>query len=315
MSVNRHPRLLTAGITFRDLVISGIDELPKLGEERYGTDFVATWGGVANTARIAASLGARVQLLTGLGDDPNSEMCRRELADWGIDLTPSPINHGWALPVTMSQARGTERAMTTVETVLPDPLPEPDLDGIDAVVTHVSVPADTWLHEAADAGIPVIADHGFEEGYDPGLLDAVSGCTCYTPNAAEAMQLTCTGDPVRAARALAEHVPVVVVTCGGEGIIGVDSRTSEEARIPAVAINPVNTTGAGDATLAGLAWSWGWQVSLARKLDVAALVGAIVTSRQHGTADPLTPEELLAWVPCDRERFGFLGELLGDSSD
>ena len=70
MSVNRHPRLLTAGITFRDLVISGIDELPGLGEERYGTDFVTTWGGVANTARIGASLGARVQLLTGLGDDP-----------------------------------------------------------------------------------------------------------------------------------------------------------------------------------------------------------------------------------------------------
>ena len=44
MSVNRHPRLLTAGITFRDLVISGIDELPGLGEERYGTDFVTTWG-------------------------------------------------------------------------------------------------------------------------------------------------------------------------------------------------------------------------------------------------------------------------------
>lgn len=63
MSVNRHPRLLTAGITFRDLVISGIDELPGLGEERYGTDFVTIWGGVANTARIAASLGARVQLL------------------------------------------------------------------------------------------------------------------------------------------------------------------------------------------------------------------------------------------------------------
>ena len=42
MSVNRHPRLLTAGITFRDLVISGIDELPGLGEERYGTCLLYT---------------------------------------------------------------------------------------------------------------------------------------------------------------------------------------------------------------------------------------------------------------------------------
>lgn len=40
MPVNRHPRLLAAGITYRDLVISGIGRLPALGEERYGTDFV-----------------------------------------------------------------------------------------------------------------------------------------------------------------------------------------------------------------------------------------------------------------------------------
>ena len=139
----------------------------------------------------------------------------------------------------------------------------------------------------------------------------MSGCTCYTPNAVEAMHLTGADDPVRAARALAEHVPVVVVTCGGDGIVGVDSRTGEEIHVPAVAINPVNTTGAGDATLAGLAWSWGWQVPFARKLDVAALVGAIVTSRAHGTADPLTPEDVLAWVPRAPERLGFLTELLG----
>lgn len=310
MPVNRHPRLLAAGITYRDLVISGIGQLPALGEERYGTDFVATWGGIANTARIAASLGARVQLLTGLGDDLNSQVCRRELIDWGIDLAPSPINPGWALPVTMSQACGTERAMTTVETALPVPFPAPSLDGVDAVVTHVSIPADAWLYEAADAGIPVIADHGFEEGQESGVLEAVSGCTCYTPNAAEAMRLTGTDDPVWAARALAEHVPVVIVTCGGDGIVGVDSRTGEEVHVPAVAIDPVNTTGAGDATVAGLAWSWEWQVSLTRKLDVAALVGAIVTSRAHGTTDPLTPEDLLAWVPRDPERFEFLAELL-----
>ncbi|MSS44746.1 carbohydrate kinase family protein [Cutibacterium sp. WCA-380-WT-3A] len=310
MPVNRHPRLLAVGITYRDLVISGIEELPALGEERYGTDVVATWGGIANTARIAASLGARVQLLTGLGEDPNSQACRRELTDWGIDLAPTPIHPGWALPVTMSQACGTERAMTTVETPLPTPFPAPNLDGIDAIVSHISVPAEAWLHDAAHAGIPVIVDHGFEEGCESGLLDAVSGCTCYTPNAAEAMRLTGSDDPVRAARTLAEHVPVVIVTCGGDGIIGVDSRTSEEVHVPAVAIEPVNTTGAGDATLAGLAWTWQWQVPLARKLDIAALVGAVVTSRARGTADPLTPEDLLAWVPRDPERLGCLTEVL-----
>ena len=41
MSVNRHPRLLTAGITFRDLVISGIDELPGLDSP--GDDEPGVW--------------------------------------------------------------------------------------------------------------------------------------------------------------------------------------------------------------------------------------------------------------------------------
>ena len=49
----------------------------------------------------------------------------------------------------------------------------------------------------------------------------------------------------------------------------------------------------------------------ASKLDGAALVGAIVTSRVHGTAGPLTPEDVLAWVPRAPERLGFLPELLG----
>jgi hypothetical protein len=104
--------------------------LPGRGEERYGTDFVTTWGGVANTARIGASLGARVQLVGLVTQFPPSSWPAR-------CHTPGSSSPG------------------------------------------------AWLHDAADAGIPVIADHGFEEGYEPGLLDAVSGCTCYTPNAAE----------------------------------------------------------------------------------------------------------------------------------
>lgn len=301
------PTVLAVGTTYRDLVMSGMDRLPELGQELRARTFVPTWGGVANVARIAASLGCPCRLCSPMGRDATSRAARGELADWGVDVSASPILDDWDLPVTISLAVGTERAMATVETPAP-PLDRPDLDGVDVIATHLHLPAPQWLLDAADKGITVIADHGFEETPRPDLLDALSRCTVFTPNAAEAAVLTGLDDPMAAARRLAESIPVVLVTCGADGIVGVDSRRGEEARVPGVRVRPLNTTGAGDATVAGYARTLGADLPLARRLDVAALVGAVVTSRPRGTADPLTMDDLVA--VGDPGRFGFLRDLL-----
>lgn len=309
------PVVLCAGVTYRDLVMSGLDRLPALGEERYATSFVETWGGVANSARMLASLGADCRLATPLGDDPSSAQCRAALEGWGIDLTPSRVTPGWSLPVTVSLAAGTERAMATVETPAPA-LGTPDLAGVDVIVAHLALPAADWLLSAGAAGITVVVDHGFEDHPEPELLDAVSRVTAYTPNAQEAMVLTGAPTPLEAARELSRVVPLVIVTCGADGIIGVDARTGEEVAAPAVPIRPVNTTGAGDATLAALAWTFRWpDLPLARRLDVAALVGALVTSRSRGTADPVRPDDLRRLASREPARFAFLLKLLEEPLD
>ena len=80
------------------------------------------------------------------------------------------------------------------------------------------------------------------------------------PNAVEAMAYTGTSSPVEAVYALADRVPVAIVTDGADGALGIDARTGEEARVPSLRVHEVDPTGAGDvfgaALLVGTLAEW-----------------------------------------------------------
>ena len=85
----------------------------------------------------------------------------------------------------------------------------------------------------------------------PDFLDWADGAALLLPNAPEAEALTGVGDPERAARALAERFPEVVVTLGAGGALWTDG--AELLRVPAEAVEAAtDSTGAGDAFAAGL---------------------------------------------------------------
>ena len=77
-----------------------------------------------------------------------------------------------------------------------------------------------------------------------------SGCYAFTPNAAEAMAYTRTTDPADAARTLAEHVPLVVVTLGADGALAVEG--GREVRVESLDVDAIDATGAGDVFAAAL---------------------------------------------------------------
>ncbi|MCS0637368.1 PfkB family carbohydrate kinase [Streptomyces sp. LP05-1] len=107
---------------------------------------------------------------------------------------------------------------------------------------------------AADRGVPVSVDPasaGFIErhGTDRFLAD-LAGVDLLLPNGDEAALLTGLADPGAAAVALSRRVPLVVLTLGAEGaLIAADGRLI--ARVPAPAVRPVDSTGAGDAFTGG----------------------------------------------------------------
>jgi sugar/nucleoside kinase (ribokinase family) len=241
--------VLMAGMLFMDIVFTDLPSAPQPGTEIWAGGMGTSPGGIANLAVATARLGLNTGIATTMGDDGYGSWARTILArDEGIDLTHTRTLEHWHTPVTVSMAYDGDRAMlthghrspvTTAELVGPDATPRAILADLDD---------DPWWRPAAEGGSKVFADVGWDPTgtWDRSVLDALQGCHCFMPNAVEAQAYTRTSSPERALEALAELVPVAVVTLGAQGAIALDSESGERARVGSVPATALDPTGAGD---------------------------------------------------------------------
>jgi sugar/nucleoside kinase (ribokinase family) len=321
--------VVLTGTVFWDLVMTGLPRLPANGEEIRADRMATAPGGVANLAVSAARLGLRTSLAATVGRDMAGRFCWSALAAEGVDLSASRACEGWTTPLTVSVTHSGDRRMVTHETPPPvriDKLltgvPHPRAALVDLTQLHFGIGAG-WTRAAAGDGTAVIADIGFDETgrWDTGVLDELGYCAAFLPNAVEAMGLSRRDSSREAARALADRVPVVVVTDGLAGAWAVDSATGEEIHAEAVVVpadEVVDATGAGDVFDAAFTWAAlsGWP--LARRLDLACLASSLAVRGLTGSMGAPGWAEIGAWwrglgqsgEDAElRRRYGFLDDL------
>jgi sugar/nucleoside kinase (ribokinase family) len=172
-----------------------------------------------------------------------------------------------------------------------------------------------WIANAARKGSRIFADVGWDESgrWDLADLADLERCEAFLPNAAEAMAYTRTSCPRAAARKLAELVPLAVVTLGSEGAYAVDSATGETAEVPALVVETLDPTGAGDVFVAGFVTGTlaGWP--LADRLAFASLTAALSVQEFGGSLSAPGWSEIAAWwqhAKAYERRYGFLDGLL-----
>jgi len=251
-----------SGTVFLDIVFTGLPTLPAAGTEVWAEGMASCPGGIANLAIAAARLGLRTSLAAGFGDDVYADFCWRTLAGQErVDLSRSRRFAGWHSPVTVSMAVERDRSMVTHAHGLP--ISADSLIGTPpasrAVITSIGGGAaepvlPDWVAQARANGSMIFADAGWDPTgtWDPTLFATLDGCDAFMPNAVEAMSYTRTDSPRDALHRLARHVPLAVVTCGGDGAMAVDAVTGEEASVPALPVDALDPTGAGDVFGAGL---------------------------------------------------------------
>lgn len=315
------PRLLTAGQLFLDLVFADLAAAPRLGEEHWTPAFGWGPGGIANYAIAAARLGVDTVLCADAGTDALSRLVRERLSDEGIVDGVREVSD-WALPVTAAMNYDGDRALVTggrPAAPLASLLADAPVTAVAAL--HLDDSVSQWVRERAAAGTEVFADIGWDadERWDAAALDVLDGCHAFLPNEAEARAYTRTDDARSAARALAERVPLAVVTRGGRGAVAVDSAAGDEVEIDAVAIDFVDATGAGDVFGGALAAAHLTTWTLRERVDFATLVAAITVSRPGGAASAPRIDELLPWLDAhpaaaDPARFAFLSSALHDGA-
>ncbi|MEU7552107.1 PfkB family carbohydrate kinase [Streptomyces sp. NPDC044571] len=310
------------GTVFLDIIFTGLDSAPVRGTESWARGMGSSPGGVANMATALARLGLRTSLAAAFGDDHYGEYCWDVLEQGeGIDLSRSRTIPGWHSPVTVSMAYEGERTMVSHGHEAPPPAgtgPFP----LCPVRTRAAVASlgpgrrDGWIGEAARRGARVFADVGWDGSgrWDLGALADLEHCEAFLPNAGEAMRYTRTDCPRAAARALADRVPVAVVTMGAEGSYAVDGRTGETAEVPGIAVDALDPTGAGDVYVAGFVTGTlaGWP--LADRLAFAGLTAALSVQEFGGSLSaPGWPEVAHWWRTAPealRGRYRFLDELI-----
>jgi sugar/nucleoside kinase (ribokinase family) len=285
---DERPDVLLTGLLFYDLVLTGLGKPPTPGEEIWTEGMGVSPGGIANLAVAASRYGLRTCLATVFGDDHYGAYCREVLAGQeGVDLSLSRTADGWHTPVTVSLAHGDDRALVTHGQEPPYSQDELMGDPPEArtALVHIEAEPRGWLAKAAANGTQIYADVGWDptQQWSSDLLDQLSLCHAFLPNEAEAMAYTRTESAVAALGTLTELVPVAVVTRGGDGAVAVDQTTGEYAEVPALEVDVLDATGAGDVFGASFvaASLGGWP--LEERLRFAVLAAGL-SVQQHGGA-------------------------------
>ncbi|MGH3447895.1 MAG: carbohydrate kinase family protein, partial [Nocardioidaceae bacterium] len=186
----------------------------------------------------------------------------------------------------------------------------------------------TWVDHAAEDGALVFADVGWDEtgSWSGEVLEQLSLCHAFLPNAQEAMGYTHTTSPRDALYALADRVPLTVITDGVDGAMAIDSSTGEESRVPALQVPAIDPTGAGDVFAAGIIVGTlsGWPLD--DRLAFSALCSALAVQQFGGSLAAPGLGDIVDWWHTVRNdtaggayqrsllrRYGFLDQLAPSS--
>jgi ribokinase len=286
-----------------DLVI-GVERRPAAGETVLGSDLALHPGGKgANQAVAAARLGARTALLARVGDDGHGRLLLDSQRAAGVDtagvlvggaptgvalitvdpsgdnsIVVSPGANGRLTPADIRAARSLRllRASRVVSAQLEIPL-----ETVVEVVRNLAPGSRFVLNPSPPVPLPA---------------EVLAACDPLIVNEHEARVLL--GEsagpvPEDWARALLGLGPrSVVVTLGAAGALVADAEGT--ARIPSVKVTAVDTTGAGDAFTAALAWRLGAGAPLAEAAAHAARVGAAAVTKEGAQVSFPTAEEVAA---------------------
>lgn len=285
--------LLFAGDAFCDLVFTGTGT-PRVGEEVYAERFLIAPGGEAIHAVAAARLGARSYLSSSMGDDAlGSHVLTLLAAESGLNLSGVSLRTGYQTPVSVSFSGPDDRGFITY--VAPhDFTVTPPAERVAALHVGLMHSEDTRIVELRGLGAIVVGSVGWDATgtWSREALDRLASIDVFIPNAVEAMSYTHTSDPLQAARALAQRGPLAIVTCGEDGIVAVDPSTRRELILPAMSVEAVDPTGAGDVFTAAFMVSLTEDWSLPRRLEFAVAAAAYSVTGIGGAPSAPTSAQL-----------------------
>lgn len=119
---------------------------------------------------------------------------------------------------------------------------------VSAMALHAQLELAAWLRDRTTATIYFDPQEDYIAGHETALRDAVRGCDVFLPSEIEAAALAGTSDLHAAAATFLELGPqAVVIKLAAAGCLVATRQRPEPTVVPTDVIEPVDSTGAGDA--------------------------------------------------------------------
>ena len=312
-TTDRDIDILVVGEINPDIVVADPDPAPVFGEvERIvGSIRMTVGSSSAIFACGAARLDLRVAFCGVVGDDVFGRFMLDEMAGRRVDVSACTVDPSRPTGATVILTSGTDRAMITAMGAIG----ALDVDAVpDALIgrsRHLHSGA-FYLQETSRDRLPTFfaaarrrgLTTSFDTNWDPtdrwdgGVAEMVRVADVFFPNAVEARRIARLDDVDEAAMAIAaagsigrtDGGPIVAVKLGEAGALACRAG-GPIVRVPAMPIEPVDTTGAGDSFDAGFLKAWLDGGDLRESLELGAVCGALSTRRAGGVDGQATLAE------------------------
>lgn len=242
-----------------DMIYSGLRKIPQLGEEVSTGHFLLTLGGGPPAALItAARLGAEARLATYIGADMPGALARSFLEREPISFRDFGPEGGTSLVNVTSVMTFPQEDRCFVSYFSPE-----NIEGImteaiceylrDAGLIIISGSNEEVIRQLASQGCKILYDVGWSEDLSlDALRPLLRFVTVFSPNEKEALKMTgarCVEDAIAM---LADAVEQPIVKLGADG--AVFWKNGKAVHVPPMPFTAVDSTGAGDAFLGGVAY-------------------------------------------------------------
>ncbi len=300
--MNDSPQITIVGSNNQDL-ITYMDRMPRKGETIFGEDFEMGFGGKgANQAVAAAKLGADVTMVTKVGNDLFGPETIKNFEDHGINTeyihTVEGVSSGVAPIFVNEQGDNWILVVKGANDLVDEDSVDEALEHIaasDYLVMQLEIPKSTVYYaidRAHERDVPVILNPAPADDLE---MEKLRKTHIFAPNETEletlrGVSVDSIEDAEREAKTLVEDgVPNVLVTLGGRGSLLVNEQQSVHLDVPDV--EPVDTTGAGDAFIGSLAVFLGEETSMTEAIRRASRYAALSTTGRGTQKSFLTREE------------------------
>ncbi|GAB6172606.1 ribokinase [Paradesulfitobacterium aromaticivorans] len=310
--MNHRPKIVVIGSLNMDLVVKAV-RAPKRGETVMGEEIYFIPGGKgANQAVGLARLGAETTMIGAVGSDAFGEELKKTLQKDGVNTSSVKVLDSAATGVASILLAEGDNSIVVVPGANARCLPE-DLDRYEEMIAE----ADLMLLQleiplvTVEYAVKLAQKHGKTVILNPAPAqslseDLLSKVDYLTPNRSELALIAWMSEESLIAKGMERLLDVGVSCCittlGAEGAAFMEKGGSL-VKVPGHKVSVVDTTGAGDAFNAGLAYALAQKKSIRQAVEFAGQVSALAVTKfgAQGGMPTLAEVEEYFWGDEDEE--------------